>query len=471
MSVQLPPIPNSPITDVFVWRDWFFTISQLLVQQASIAWSSLDFTGSNLQDIVTRQHNALQSIQGGIASQYYHLSLAQYSAVAAIPSFPLTVANGGTGTTSTTFANLTTNVTGTLPVVNGGTGTTTPALVAGTNVTISGTWPNQTINSSSGGGTLTAVTASSPLASSGGTTPNVSLTGTVPVANGGTGTATPSLVAGTSVTISGTWPNQTINATGSGFGTVTSVGMTVPSFLSVAGSPVTTSGTLAVTLSGTALPIANGGTGTTSPSIVAGSNILVTGSWPNQTIATTGSGAVLTTNAYTSSTTFTVPTGVTSIVCEVIGGGGGCGISSNTGAGGGGFAYGALSVSAGQVLTITIGAGGTGGQPYNTIGIAGGTSEIVRSAVSLMSATGGAPSGAGFGFGLGGSATGGTIYNIYGQAGNVGNNASYGAPGSSGRGFPTGPGLSNGPGAGGYGYGNITGTSGNAGQITIQYVV
>ena len=36
----------------------------------------------------------------------------------------LPVANGGTGTTSTTFANLTTNVTGTLPVANGGTGLT-----------------------------------------------------------------------------------------------------------------------------------------------------------------------------------------------------------------------------------------------------------------------------------------------------------------------------------------------------------
>jgi hypothetical protein len=37
----------------------------------------------------------------------------------------LPVANGGTGTTSTTFTNLTTNVTGTLPVANGGTGATT----------------------------------------------------------------------------------------------------------------------------------------------------------------------------------------------------------------------------------------------------------------------------------------------------------------------------------------------------------
>lgn len=46
---------------------------------------------------------------------------------------------------STTFVNLATNVTGLLPVLNGGSGTATPALVAGSNVTITGTWPNQTI--------------------------------------------------------------------------------------------------------------------------------------------------------------------------------------------------------------------------------------------------------------------------------------------------------------------------------------
>ena len=57
-----------------------------------------------------------------------------------------------------------------------------------------------------------------------------------------------------------TWVNQ------DGNGTVTSVAATVPSFLSIAGSPITTSGTLAITYSGTALPIANGGTGATTAS-------------------------------------------------------------------------------------------------------------------------------------------------------------------------------------------------------------
>jgi hypothetical protein len=47
-------------------------------------------------------------------------------------------------------------------------------------------------------------------------------------------------------------------------GSVTSVAATVPAFLSIAGSPITTSGTLAITLSGTALPVANGGTGLTA---------------------------------------------------------------------------------------------------------------------------------------------------------------------------------------------------------------
>jgi hypothetical protein len=58
-------------------------------------------------------------------------------------------------------------------------------------------------------------------------------------------------------------------------GTVTSVAATVPAFLSVSGSPITTSGTLAITLSGTALPVANGGTGVTT-STGSGANVLGT---------------------------------------------------------------------------------------------------------------------------------------------------------------------------------------------------
>lgn len=47
---------------------------------------------------------------------------------------------------------------------------------------------------------------------------NASSTGVLAVVGGGTGTATPSLVAGTNVTVTGTWPNQTIAASGGGGG-------------------------------------------------------------------------------------------------------------------------------------------------------------------------------------------------------------------------------------------------------------
>lgn len=49
-----------------------------------------------------------------------------------------------------------------------------------------------------------------------GTAANV--TGLVALANGGTGTASPSLVQGTNITVTGTWPNQTINSTASSSG-------------------------------------------------------------------------------------------------------------------------------------------------------------------------------------------------------------------------------------------------------------
>jgi len=53
-------------------------------------------------------------------------------------------------------------------------------------------------------------------------------------------------------------------SSGGATGTVSSVAATVPAFLSITGSPITTSGTLAISLSGSALPTTSGGTGLTS---------------------------------------------------------------------------------------------------------------------------------------------------------------------------------------------------------------
>ena len=117
----------------------------------------------------------------------------------------LPIASGGTGSTSTTFVNLASNVTGLLPIANGGTATATPALVQGSGVTITGTWPNQTINATGTGGTVTSVGGTGTvngISLSGSVTTSGSLTlggalsgvdltsqvtGALPAANGGTG--------------------------------------------------------------------------------------------------------------------------------------------------------------------------------------------------------------------------------------------------------------------------------------------
>lgn len=85
-------------------------------------------------------------------------------------------------------------------------------------------------------------------------------TGTLDIANGGTA-ATSAAAALTSL---GAYPAANPNGYTSNVGTVTSVAATVPTFLSVAGSPITTTGTLAISLSGTALPVSSGGTGATT---------------------------------------------------------------------------------------------------------------------------------------------------------------------------------------------------------------
>jgi hypothetical protein len=98
--------------------------------------------------------------------------------------------------------SLTTQVSGTLPVLNGGTGTTTPALVAGTNVTVSGTWPNQTINATSSGGAVTSVSVTSANGFAGTvatatTTPAITLTTSITGVLKGNGTAISAATSGT----------------------------------------------------------------------------------------------------------------------------------------------------------------------------------------------------------------------------------------------------------------------------------
>jgi len=134
-------------------------------------------------------------------------------------------------------------------------------------ITINGT--STSLGGSISVGTVTSVTGTSPVVSSGGATPAISMPAATTSVDG--------------YLTSTDW--NTFN--GKGSGSVTSVAATVPSFLSVTGSPITTSGTLALTYSGTALPILNGGTGQTTAN--AAFNALA----PSQT---SNSGKYLTSN-------------------------------------------------------------------------------------------------------------------------------------------------------------------------------
>jgi len=103
---------------------------------------------------------------------------------------------------------------------------------------------------------------------------------------------------------------------------------------------------------------------------------------------------------FTSSGTFTVPTGITSVKVTVIGGGGGggsarvptCGGSTGGSGGGGGASIKYVTgLTSGGTVSVTVGSGGTGGVP-NGAGGTGGTSSFG----AYCSATGGGGGAHGF---------------------------------------------------------------------------
>lgn len=130
------------------------------------------------------------------------------------------------------------------------------------------------------------------------------------------------------------------------------------------------------------------------PSIISGSDNF------NSAAATGGFGQV-----FTSSGTFTIPTGVTALKAYACGGGGGS--SNNNTNGGGGAGATAIKfltgLTPGATLTVTIGAGGGAGGTGGDTTISSGTQVI-----STLTGGGGGPA-TNFNGGIGGTATGGDI--------------------------------------------------------------
>ena len=62
-----------------VWQRWLHQLREFLADAASIGWTVIDKTGSNLTDLATRRHRDLQDLQGGTTAEYYHLTSAQHT--------------------------------------------------------------------------------------------------------------------------------------------------------------------------------------------------------------------------------------------------------------------------------------------------------------------------------------------------------------------------------------------------------
>jgi len=323
------------------------------------------------------------------------------------------VGNGGTGATTltgyvigngtsamTASATIpTSNLTGTLPVANGGTGQTTytdgqllignstgntlakATLTAGTGVTITN-GPGTITISAPDTGTVTAVTASSPLASSGGATPNLSLTGTVAIANGGTaGTATPTAGAvpygtGTAYAFSAAGTTgQVLTSAGAGAptwttpttGTVTSV---------TASSPLASSGGATPNLTLGTVPIANGGTNATATP-TAGAIAYGTGTAYAFSAAGT-TGQVLTSNGASAPTWAAAATGTVTSVAQSFTGG----LISVAG----------TPITSSGTLALTV-AGTSGGVPYfSSASTWASSAALAANALMVGGGAGAAPS-------------------------------------------------------------------------------
>lgn len=110
--------------------------------------------GTNVVDAVTHLSSLTLSTALPIASGGTGTTSTTFVNLASNVTGTLPIANGGTGTTSTTFVNLASNVTGTLPIANGGTGATT--LTANAALIGNGTSAISTLAPGSSGNVMTS---------------------------------------------------------------------------------------------------------------------------------------------------------------------------------------------------------------------------------------------------------------------------------------------------------------------------
>jgi hypothetical protein len=204
-----------------------------------------------------------------------------------------------------------------------------------------------------------------------------------------------------------------------------------------------------------ALTVTNAGV----TSVAAGTGISVSASTGGVTITNTGptTTSQIQTQLFTTSGSWTAPTGVTKVKAICAGGGGGGNFGYEVEGGNGGVSYALVTVVPGTSYTITIGNGGSGG---TNSGSSGGSSSFA----SFISANGGGGSTTSSNPGTGTVSSGtiiktgnvnlgtnGGFYPFIGTKGSTGGVVAYSASGSLAAGGGGGFTPTNGPGGGGTG--------------------
>ena len=90
------PLAQPPSSGNGPFDRWVFLLWKRISSAGQLLWSYLDFSGSNLTDLETRNHNDLQTIQGGTTDEYYHLTASQHT----------DLTDGGDSTLHSHFGNL-----------------------------------------------------------------------------------------------------------------------------------------------------------------------------------------------------------------------------------------------------------------------------------------------------------------------------------------------------------------------------
>jgi hypothetical protein len=273
-------------------------------------------------------------------------SIASTGAITATNSLSLAGSTSGTATIAAQAAAGTPTLT--LPNANG-----TFAVSAQSPLVLNTTTGNLTCPTcGTGSGTVTSVTASSPLASTGGTTPNISLTGTVAIANGGTGATTAS-TARTNLGAAASAANSDITSLTALTSVTSSVNFSNASstFAGNAATATTATTAASATTAGTAT------TATNANNLNAGATVSGSTTWTNVSAPATPAAGKLAVYADSTNKQLCAKDDTGAVSCAASGGGSSSvftstGTTPQTGVK---FVHGNGTLNAGGNLTVTFG--------------------------------------------------------------------------------------------------------------------